>query len=191
MMIRAFFGIDLPLELKNRISDLINDLKKSTAPHPIRWVKPERLHITLQFIKQLNTLDIPNLIERMGAELKTITPFTLNIGSFELFSTFHHSTVISLTVEPHEAVSHCSSALGQGITRLGYPPETRPFHPHITLGRTHVSPQPFTPPKIEPSLHEAIFVNEIVLFQSEPRAERSRYTPLRHIPLDSLCITPI
>ncbi len=75
--------------------------------------------------------------------------------------------------------------IGQGIESAGYKVETRPFRGHMTLGRFKTSQKNvlnFLSDAQAPDLGK-IEISEVVLFQSEPHPEGSRYIPLHRIAL--------
>jgi RNA 2',3'-cyclic 3'-phosphodiesterase len=182
MTIRAFFAIDLSKQLKEILGQTISDLKKQMDTHPIRWVNPQDLHLTLQFLKQLAIKDIQHLVEKIHLELYAMPTFNLQIGHVELFSTAHHINIISLQAEPHGILTALSTMIGQGINAAGYASETRPFRAHITLGRI-TNTSSFTLPEISKPILEKSFTNEITLFQSNPTPTESNYTCLAKIKL--------
>lgn len=182
MMIRAFFAIDLPPSIKNSVETIMVNLNKQLKPQSVRWVKPEQLHITLQFLKKINKNDIPEVLKKIHPIIKPIRPFEITLGKIELFPTDHKSNIISMSVTSNDTLSAFSTALGEGITQFGYPIETRPFRAHLTLGRINpTQKRNFKLPDTQHPPLETISVTEIVLFQSEPRASRSRFTPLEKI----------
>lgn len=182
-MIRAFFAIEIPTTTKDKIHELIAPLRKQYTPQIIRWVQPQNLHITLQFLAALEEKDIPRLITSVSTEIKNTHPLEVFLGPIELFPTTHHPRVISLSVEPNEPLSELSAAIGRGITAVNYPIETRRFRGHLTLGRVIDHHAQLTLPDIDMENREAIAVRNIVLFQSKPGRDGSRYTPLSVISL--------
>jgi 2'-5' RNA ligase len=86
-------------------------------------------------------------------------------------------------------VSALAAALGRGLAPLGHPPEDRPFHPHLTLGRVRDG----RPPR---GLGEALgaatagppvagIAGEVVLVRSHLAPGGSRYEPLARCPLSA------
>ena len=48
MAIRAFIAIEIDSEIKKRLSDHIDKLKRTGAD--VKWVIPENIHLTLKFL---------------------------------------------------------------------------------------------------------------------------------------------
>lgn len=176
-MIRAFFAIDLPVTVKEKIADTITMLQKHIAAHTIRWVKQQHLHITLQFLEAVKEKDLPQLVVLVRTEIENVHPCELHLGPIELFPP-HHSHIISLAVKPNDTLSQLSAAIRRGMTAMNYPAEQRLFRGHVTLGRINNRHSEITLPECDSLNRETITVNEIVLFQSEPGTDGSRYTPL-------------
>jgi len=76
---------------------------------------------------------------------------------------------------PFAALAH---RIEEGVQALGFPPERRPAHPHVTLARLRI------PQDLAPALAEApppdlqAWVDDLTLMASELRPEGPLYTPL-------------
>ena len=135
-VIRIFFAIDLPESMKERLGNFINTLKKKSKSHAIRWTKPENLHITLQFLAEVQTEHLAALIENVRAEIdEKMTLPTLTMGTLHLFPNPYRPRVIVLDLTPQEELKMLSGLIGHGIKATHYAIETRPFRGHLTLGR--------------------------------------------------------
>ncbi|MBV9575202.1 MAG: RNA 2',3'-cyclic phosphodiesterase [Gammaproteobacteria bacterium] len=183
-VIRIFFAIDLPQSAKAKLSEFISQLKKKSKSHAIRWTRPENLHITLQFLAEVKTEDLPLLSNQVRAHIeKNHLQLGLTLGSLALFPHPYRPRVIVFNIFPQDKLNLLSQAIGKGIVASHYEIEDRPFRPHLTLGRIKHTQgihlqflSEIALPKIE-----NIPVNEVVLFRSEPQPEGSAYTPLERI----------
>ncbi len=84
--IRAFFAIDLADEIKTAINQFTQDLQQLYLPNAVRWVAPNSLHITLQFLKQISKQDLDRLIALAYPAIQQIQPFEFTVGSLQFFS---------------------------------------------------------------------------------------------------------
>lgn len=185
-VIRVFFAIDLPAPVKDALAAYLSTLKKQSKSHAIRWSRPENLHITLQFLAEVP----PHLIESMVARViealaGTVKETRFSLGRLHVFPDPYRPRVIVMDVLPQVDLASLSRRIGEGIQTSGMAIEDRPFRAHLTLGRIK-QPQGLglgflndVPP---PSLGE-LAVSEVVLFQSEPEPQGSKYTPLARLPL--------
>src|SRR5579863_8725509 len=98
-VIRIFFAIDLPATAKERLGEFINILRKKSRTHGIRWTKPVNLHITLQFLAETNTEDLPVLIANVRSRVEgSIKHSELRFGSLHLFPNPYRPRVIVLDI---------------------------------------------------------------------------------------------
>lgn len=187
-IIRIFFAIELPETIKQKIGDYISALKKKSKPHVIRWTRNDNLHITLQFIGEANRFDLDKICNSVQSRIKNIhSPMQISVGDLQLFPTPFRPRVIVLDILPQEALSSLAHSIGEGVEAAGYAIEKRPFRAHMTLGRIK---QPKNldlsylgqTPKV---VCEEIFLQEFVLYRSEPGAEGSTYTVLERLKLSN------
>lgn len=187
-IVRIFFAIDLPGSAKEMLAKYIGSLKKRSKSHDIRWSRPENLHITLQFLAEVQSKHLATMIENVRLSLeKAIVNAELTLGSLQLFPSPYRPRVIVLDIAPQQPLASLAGLIGEGIQASGYEIEQRPFRAHLTLGRIkhaqdvdlHFLAEFKAPPM------EQISVNEVVLFRSEPQQNGSRYSILEKIYLNA------
>jgi 2'-5' RNA ligase len=186
-VVRVFFAIDLSPAAKESIGRLIGDLKKRSKTHAIRWSRPENLHITLQFLAKVQSEHVDQLVNNVRAKIEgVVNKIALGIGSLQLFPSPFRPRVIVLDVSPQTELAQLSALIGQGIRDANYETENRPFRAHLTLGRikhAHGVNLQFLPDVPQLAM-DKIFVDEVVLFRSDPKPEGSVYTPIVRIELE-------
>lgn len=183
-VIRIFFAIDLPQNVKKTIAQFIGELKRSAKTNGIRWTRLENLHITLQFLAKINTQDLSQLMDQVQKNIADVKSLTFTFKSLALFPHPYRARVIVLDITPQEGLAKLAEGIGKGIQECQYEVEKRPFRGHLTLGRIkHLGHdlQFLASAKI-PSF-APIQVRQVVLFRSEPDENGSRYTVLGQIPL--------
>jgi 2'-5' RNA ligase len=184
-IVRIFFAIDLPADAKESLGQFIASLKKKSRTHAIRWAKPESLHITLQFLAEVKSEHIEELLGNVRNQVKGIAKSALRIGNLRLFPNPYRPRVIVVDIMHNDGLSHLASTIGEGIKASRYPVEIRPFHPHLTIGRlkypTGINLDFLS--DIEMPDLGLLEMKEFVLFRSEPQQEGSRYTVLETIGL--------
>jgi 2'-5' RNA ligase len=185
IMIRAFFAINLPEELQKSMDNVVAQLNTANKL-TVQWIKPQNLHITLQFMKNVELKDISTLSRNVRHELQSIQPFELELSHLELFPEPTHPRLISVALASDVILVDIAKRIGRAIVATNYPLETRPFRAHLTLGRFKETP----PDNI--SLIKALpnskkfLVKEIIFYQSHRSHEGSYYTPLEKIVLKNL-----
>jgi len=185
-VVRVFFAIDLPPLVKEKLGSFICSLKKKSKTHAIRWSRPENLHITLQFLAEVNSEHLPVLIENVKGRMEgALKHSSLRFGEVHLFPNPFRPRVIVLDITPQEELAEISVVIGEGIKAAHYEVEKRPFRAHLTLGRIK-NPQgvnlEFLSEAGKVDLDQ-VDIGEVVLFRSEPQPEGSKYTPIERLPL--------
>lgn len=129
-MLRLFVGIDLPPELKLRLSLLAAGLPGA------KWVDPGNYHLTVRFIGEVDegqAADIDTALLQIRAPRFDLTLAT--IGHFGL-------RMLWVGIDRDPALQHLHEKIESALNRLGFAPEERRYTPHVTLARlkgTHES----------------------------------------------------
>lgn len=183
-VVRVFFAIDLPETTKTHLGRCISLLKKQTQKHSIRWSRIENLHITLQFLGQVQTEHLPKLIENVKETLQQDRKkLSLTFGALHCFPSQYRPRVLVLEVNPQAELAKIAENIGQGILKTNYEVETRPFKAHLTLGRfkhAEAAKLDFLAAFSCPELG-AIPLEEVILFRSEPHPEGSSYSVIERL----------
>ncbi len=77
--LRLFFAVELNSELRQALSQLIDELKQEPWDR-VRWVHPENLHVTLRFLGTTNPEKISELTKHAYNAINKIQPFPLSIA---------------------------------------------------------------------------------------------------------------
>lgn len=133
--VRSFVAIELPEKLKEELTQLQAQLKSATGAS-VKWVAPQGIHITLQFLGGVpaNKLDaITQGIEKAAA---SIQPFRMEVKELGVFPNLRRVRVIwvGLTGEL-KPLQELQKRIETNLSPLGFKPEEREFTPHLTLGR--------------------------------------------------------
>ena len=126
-MIRLFFGLELPGELRMRIEALSSGIDRA------RWVAPEDLHVTLRFIGEVEEPAMED-IAREAAAIR-FDPFAVTLSGAGHFERRGRVSAVWLGVEPDPALAALRDRVEAAAVRAGQPPEGRKFRPHVTVAR--------------------------------------------------------
>jgi len=104
---------------------------------PVKWVRPEALHLTLKFLGDVDDAREANLHVALAqvAGRGEARPVSLHIEGFGVFPDFRRPRIVWAGVEPDPALELLQHRVEQVFAPLGFPTEARPFRPHVTLGR--------------------------------------------------------
>ena len=183
---RTFFAVPLGAEARVRAAALRDRLAARPDTASLRWVAPQNYHVTLRFLGPTPPARIPALRAAVEREAAHLPVFTARLGPLCAFPSPRRPRVVALAIESEGGLEELAAALERGVCAAGFPPETRPFRAHLTLGRAAV-PRPLAGCGERPP--PAVFaVAGAVLFRSDPAPAGVHYTALEHIALG--CPTP-
>jgi RNA 2',3'-cyclic 3'-phosphodiesterase len=126
---RLFAGIPLAAAVIDELSSISVRLRSSGDG--LRWSAAESWHITLQFLGNTGQEQYECTVARLGELRSASVPIQLEgLGFFESAGVFFAG--VGLTPELLSLQQRVAAATGL----CGFIPETRPYHPHVTLART-------------------------------------------------------
>jgi 2'-5' RNA ligase len=190
--LRVFCAVELPDELRSRVAERARRLRSEFPDVRASWEKPEKMHVTLKFLGDVEPARVEALSSAAARAVTDLAPFELRIEEPGTFPPHGQPRVLWLgIVDDSGRLAHMQRALETECAAAGFPRESRPFKPHLTLARVR-SPQgarelaaahretPFEPQRFE--------VSELVVMRRELGPGGSRYTPLSRHRLGSLSV---
>jgi RNA 2',3'-cyclic 3'-phosphodiesterase len=154
----------------------------------VKWVEPENLHWTLQFLGDLKDEEIAEVCRRVQKVVTKVEPFSLTAASVGAFPKPDKPRVLWLGAgEGSQQFCDLEAAIEENLSSMGFRGENRQFVPHLTLGR--VGPGPGNAdlgPALEDLANFAggqMFVDEVTVYASEPQRSGPKYVPLAHLKL--------
>src|SRR5262245_30854887 len=186
MNIRTFIAVAVSPEIRHGAERLINRLRPSAGD--VKWVSPENLHWTLQFLGDVDEREIPAVCDAVVTASATIEPFDLNARGAGAFPSADRPRTLWLGAgQGADAMIALQRAIERPLKKLGYRGEDRRFVPHLTLGRAgrHGRPQSLTAELAALADFDAgaTLVDEVTVFASTLTREGSEYRVLAHAPL--------
>ena len=130
---RIFVAINVPKKQRDRIHRASRVLRE--RDYPLRWVGPDRFHLTLKFLGQMRKESLPGVEGVLDRIAGSTGSFAMQFSEFGAFPTLRRPRVIWVGVDPSPALRCLKQDLEWTLSDLGFERETRAFHPHITLGR--------------------------------------------------------
>lgn len=99
----------------------------------VKWVETESLHVTLKFLGEVGE---PGVNE-VRAALRSVrgASFRLGVRGIGTFPPRGRPRVIWLGLTSADPLAALAATVERVLEPLGFPPEGRPFKPHVTLGR--------------------------------------------------------
>ncbi len=179
---RAFIAADMDPSIKASLTDLLRKLRWH-GPKGISWVREPGLHITLKFLGDVDEILTGRIAAVLESAARAVPAFPVVIRGTGTFPGAPRAPrVLWAGTDEPAAFSELFARLEAGLAGLGFEPESRPFHPHLTLGRV----------KNPTGIHDAIVelerakdaefgsmtVGAITLFQSILKPDGAVYSVL-------------
>ena len=178
---RAFLGIGLPAGVREKIAAATAPLRGIHAP--VAWTAPKNLHITLNFLGEISPERAPLIERSMRVVASGIDPFSLTAEGGGAFPGTRNPRILWVGfLEPLELVRQLQQNMESALSGAGFPREDRPFHPHITVGRTRGALPPAWGERFVQVLSGKGFgvvpVSSFTLYESRLGPGGAAYTPL-------------
>jgi RNA 2',3'-cyclic 3'-phosphodiesterase len=175
--IRSFIAIKIPgLDPLRRV---LKDL--SAMGRALKTVDADNLHVTLKFLGETEVNLVPDILELVKEEAAALEPCQLTIAGLGVFPHAQRPSVVWAGLEGAQTLTALAVDLGAGLELMGFPRESRPFVPHLTLARIKAKP----PESLGALLSRhaktkfgAATIEQVELIRSELGPEGSRYTVL-------------
>lgn len=104
---------------------------------PVKWVEPENLHITLLFLGEVDSREVPAVCTAVETACRRVRPFALTLAGAGAFPTPRRprTLIVHVTEGAAELVA-LHDAVEAPLLELGcYRREERTYKPHLTIGR--------------------------------------------------------
>ena len=187
MSIRSFVAVPVPGGVTEHLARL-----HESVPHTagkIRWVKAEAMHLTCVFLGDIEPDQVDPIAAALSSAAEGVQPFATSLGSVGAFPNFRRPRVIWVGFEEgEEQVTELKGRIDDALEPLGFEPERRRFHPHLTIGRVKSEGQKGLLEKAAADWtlpFENWISSELTFFQSVLSRHGPTYTPLARIPLGS------
>ena len=133
--IRTFIAVGVPAAAQQTLADAAGQLRAHMPP-AVRWAAPEGMHLTLKFLGNIAPARVAPLRAAIAAAAQETAPFELRLSGLGVFPNPRRPRVLWAGVAGDtDALPALQQSVERASLALGFTPESRPFAPHITLGR--------------------------------------------------------
>ncbi len=189
--VRAFIAIEMPPEIQSHLAWVQDRLRRELRDLPIRWVRPESIHLTLKFLGMVPASHVDEIVAALRGLALERGPFTFVVEGIGCFPDLRHPRVIWVGIsDPTRALAAFQRLIESSMQKLGYPPEDRPYQPHLTLGRVSRDATPAHHRRIAEVIERTtverlgeVRATEITLMRSDLHPQGAIYTPIARLPL--------
>ncbi len=107
----------------------------------IRWSRPENVHLTLKFLGNVDEESLDDLRTVLENACADHAPFEARLAGLGAFPSARHARILWAGVgEGSERLRSLATDVDAALSSSGFERETRPYEPHLTLGRTRGRP---------------------------------------------------
>lgn len=173
-------ALELSDEVRERLVVLLQRLKSTSAA--VKWVEPENLHLTLKFLGDVPEGKIDTVAETLKGIVHATEPFYFTVKGVGGFPDLRRPRVLWVGVEAVQPLMRLQQIVEKAMEQLGFPPEGRAYHPHITIGRVKAMVGVEKVREILKGYADVKFgevlASHLTLFRSDLSREGPTYTPL-------------
>jgi len=191
---RTFIAVAVPEALSPRLARLRQNMTGEVPS--ARWVETAPHHVTLGFLGDVAHADLSDVCRVTADAAATFAPFELTLNGLGAFPDPARPRVIWAGVgcEGVEDLRALQAILAKVVGAVGYPGDSRPFRPHVTLAfidadKGRKGPR-VPPPDLTTTLDRRknwsagpFLVNEATVFASTLTREGPSYDRIGRAPL--------
>jgi len=137
--IRAFVAVALPGRLLDKVQaeqGRLDGRLARASRSAIRWTLREQLHLTLKFFGNVQIEALDALQQTLSRAVAGIGGFELSLAGLGCFPSPQRPSVVWLGLDGSvSALATLQGNVERETAAFGSHSETRPFHPHLTIGR--------------------------------------------------------
>ena len=182
-MIRVFLAVELSSNIQEKLFALQQQLKEILPP--INWVRPESIHLTLKFLGYVEPSVVSQLLSALEPIGEKHEPFSVDVQGLGVFPQVKHPRIfwVGLTGNT-QALHDLEFEIEAALEPLGFPPEEKTYHPHLTLARIKRENAKIGSALMESGVLESdqylgtLTIDRFTLFQSDLDSSGATYTPL-------------
>lgn len=188
---RLFVAISPPGDILQKLQAATAAFAQEVPPQAVRWTHLEKLHLTLNFLGAIEVARIPEIQSALNAACKGHPAHEVQIAGLGAFPARSRPQIIWAGLAGDlRALESLKRSIDTHFAACGYVGETRPFRPHLTLGRASAM-SPGERKKLAKVLNEQRAcgfgpwqIERVDLMQSVLSAEGAAYTTLESIALE-------
>jgi RNA 2',3'-cyclic 3'-phosphodiesterase len=182
---RIFCAAELPDQVRVRLQEHIQRLRKDVPDVAGSWSRVENIHLTLKFFGNVTLDQVQTISDAASRAVKEFSSFQIDIGKTGVFPRPSRPQVLWIGVsDPSGKLSALQQKFEDECAAEGFAKEDRAFRPHLTIARlrkpegaqrladAHLSVQFESIP---------VPLTELIVFRSELSSKGSKYNAIsRH-----------
>jgi 2'-5' RNA ligase len=130
---RLFVAVHMPDGVRERLAAAQERLRAVRAD--VSWVRPGNIHLTLKFLGEVGPEKLDDIRAALRPPAAQSTPFEAVVAGVGSFGGRVPRVLWAGVAEGAEALAALAGRVDGALSGIGFARETRPFAPHLTLGR--------------------------------------------------------
>jgi 2'-5' RNA ligase len=174
--IRTFIGI--PIAATPPLHDALRHLTR--FGRSVKPTLPENLHLTLKFLGDTPRPQLDTIKQAIELATTNVPVHEIELIGLGAFPEVARPSVTWIGIRPADHLKHIAAELDRLLEPLGFAPEARAFHPHLTLAYVK-GPAPGLPEMIlegRDITFGTATISTVDLYQSDLTPTGGRYTSL-------------
>jgi 2'-5' RNA ligase len=133
---RLFVALHLEPPFAATMAAFLASMVERDRERAVRWVMPQRMHLTLKFLGDVEPARVAALETGLDAALRDLHAPVLATADMGAFPNFDRPRIVWVGMrEQGRALPALVDAVELATLALGWPRDTRKYQPHLTLGR--------------------------------------------------------
>lgn len=174
---RLFVALRPPQEIRQHLLAIMSGVAG------VHWQSDEQLHITLRFIGEVDYHQAQDIAAALGSVHAAAPELRLSgVGQFDKLG---RPNALWAGIGPAEPLAALHRKINQLLARVGIPPETRAYLPHITLARMgrYAGPLDGFLAAHSDLTSPPFRCDHVILYESEMTRSGSAYMPVTRFPM--------
>jgi RNA 2',3'-cyclic 3'-phosphodiesterase len=185
--VRVFVAVDVSEEVREQAARRIEFLRSRFPDLRVGWDKPEKLHLTLKFLGEIDENQLQNLITATEKAVQNTSQFNLTVENTGVFPPKGRARVLWLDVtNGKEHLLELNKWLEDECFAVGFERTEQQFTPHLTIARLREPHKSAELVKLHIATQfpaKTYKVNEVKIIKSELSPHGSRYTVIKQVKL--------
>lgn len=181
---RLFVAVRPPRDVVAAIEKAVTPARRAMVGP--RWTTEDQWHVTLQFLGAVADEAVAD-VSRALDPVSKVQPFPVRLGGAGAFPRVSRARIIWLGAQGGaDGLTDLARAVHTALEPLGFRPEEREYHPHVTVARLKMpgDVSPAVEALGEGAVGGAFLVNEVTLYESRTSRAGARYEPLTAVALE-------
>lgn len=184
MTVRCFAALPIPEGVRAALERILTPVRD--LGWPVRWVRPEGVHITLKFFGEVARERVETIAESLDFSARGIGPLAITVAGFGAFPAEERARVLWAGIDAPAGLELLQDRIETRAAAMGFPAEGAVYRPHVTIGRVREGERIARTEGTKlfgASFSEGFTAEQVVLFESVPGQGGAVYTPLHQATL--------